>query len=107
MVTRSDNSPPNFTSDMLYCGNLKMPVLLIFSQRSYITKEVLSLRPKHTESMMIRTFGTSMGERQLCDVGFCWTLLERWGYGGAFSAVSAFHLWASFLSTCDVCQLEP
>jgi len=49
-------------------------VRLIFdsgSQRSYITnklKEVLSLRPRHTESMMIRTFGTSKGERQLCDL---------------------------------------
>ena len=49
-------------------------VRLIFdsgSQRSYITnklKEVLSLRPRHTESMIIKTFGSSKGERQLCDV---------------------------------------
>jgi len=57
------------------CGDvLWYPVTLIFdsgSQRSYITnklKEVLSLRPRHTESMIIKTFGYSKGEKQLCDV---------------------------------------
>jgi len=49
-------------------------VRLIFdsgSQRSYITnklKEVLSLRPRHSESMIIKTFGSSKAERQQCDV---------------------------------------
>ena len=93
----SGNSTSNFTSDTasLYCGSLKTPVLLqtakaqvfrpdhpqgtrnvqlIFdsgSQRSYITdklKEALSLRPRQAKSMIIKTFGSSKGERQLCDV---------------------------------------
>ena len=51
-----------------------MEVRIIFdsgSQRSYVTnnlKEFLSLDPQHTETMLIKTFGSEKGSKQLCDV---------------------------------------
>jgi len=84
-------------------------VWLIFdsgSQRSYITnksKEALSLRPRHTESNMIRRFGTSKGERQLRDV----VSVELCLKDGGMEELSLLSVPSSFLSTCDVCQPEP
>jgi len=69
------------------------------SQRSYITnklKEALSLRPRHTESMIIRTFGTSKGEKQLCDVVSVRLCLKDGGMEELF-----------LLSVPSICEPEP
>ena len=83
------------TTSALNCGSIKAPVLLqtaramVFKvsdpqrkvearimfdsgrQRSYITKEIanaLSLAPRCSETMMIRTFGSQSEVKQVCDV---------------------------------------
>ena len=41
------------------------------SQRSYITKglaDTLSLNPKHTETMVIKTFGSQSETKQVCEL---------------------------------------
>jgi len=96
--TDSQSNPPatnSPTTTSMYCDSHKVPVLLqtarahIFkasnptevkevkiildsgSQRSYITtqlRNLLLLNPHHTETMIIKTFGSSEGSKQLCEV---------------------------------------
>ncbi|XP_065917691.1 uncharacterized protein [Dysidea avara] len=83
------------TTSALNCGSVRAPVLLqtaraiVFKvndpqkriearilfdcgiQRSYVTKQVansLSLTPKCSETMLIRTFGSQLEAKQVCDV---------------------------------------
>ena len=90
----------------MYCGSTKVPVLLqtarahifkigfpkatrevrvIFdsgSQRSYITdnvRKLLNLDFKSTETMIIKTFGSTKAKRQVCDVVAVGMLLKDGG----------------------------
>ena len=98
------NNSSNTTS--MYCGSTKVPVLLqtarahvfkigfpkatrevriIFdsgSQRSYVTdnvRKLLNLESKSTETMIIKTFGSTKTNRQACDVVAVGMLLKNGG----------------------------